>query len=186
MATHHVRPSHHSKKATPVHARPSKPDPLSKRSLSSGKGNHNSKSTHRKEVESEDDESMAVSFLNYWYAIDVCKALSTNAILIQPCSAVCEKQIIVPSNAVLYCSQRYDDPSLLPAWRRILIHTQLPQEGYRKEPYRSIWALFSAGNTLRQPFSRRPDLPRHCPSTIAHATRVKAFIMCILCRLYRR
>ncbi|CAO2651535.1 Nn.00g041050.m01.CDS01 [Neocucurbitaria sp. VM-36] len=85
-AAHHVRhPSHHSRKPLPAHARPSKPAPLSKRPHSHGsKGSI--KIAHHKEAESEDDEdSMAVSFLNY--------------------CTVCEKQIIVPSNSVLYCSE---------------------------------------------------------------------------------
>lgn len=69
MATHHVRhPSHHSKKALPVHARPVRPASLSKRTHSYGKSS--SKVAHPTEVESEDeDESMAVSFLNYWYVV---------------------------------------------------------------------------------------------------------------------
>ncbi|KAI8942117.1 hypothetical protein NX059_000211 [Plenodomus lindquistii] len=86
MATHHVRhPSHHSKKPLPVHARPSKPAPLSKRSHSYSKSSH--KAAHSRDIDIEDDEedSMAVSFLNY--------------------CTVCEKQIIVPSNTVLYCSE---------------------------------------------------------------------------------
>ncbi|KAF1941914.1 hypothetical protein EJ02DRAFT_466212 [Clathrospora elynae] len=85
MATHHVRhPSHHSKKPLPPHARSSKPAPLSKRTYSYGsKGS--SKVAHHKEVDSDDEDSMAVSFLNY--------------------CTVCEKQIIVPSNTVLYCSE---------------------------------------------------------------------------------
>lgn len=87
MATaHHVRhTSHHSRKSLPAHARPSRPAPQVKRTHSHGsKGS--SKATHHKELESEDEEeSMAVSFLNY--------------------CTVCEKQIIVPSNSVLYCSQ---------------------------------------------------------------------------------
>ncbi|KNG48200.1 hypothetical protein DDE82_007130 [Stemphylium lycopersici] len=84
MATHHVRhPSHTSKKSQPAHARPSRP--LSKRTHSHG-AKTASKAVHYKDVETDDDEdSMAVSFLNY--------------------CTVCEKQIIVPSNTVLYCSE---------------------------------------------------------------------------------
>ena len=87
MATHHVRhPSHHSKKAHPTHARTSKPAPLSKRSGSHGRKNHPNAVQHREVVEDEDEDPMAVSFLNY--------------------CTVCEKQIIVPSNSVLYCSEK--------------------------------------------------------------------------------
>ncbi|KAI4669783.1 uncharacterized protein J4E79_000061 [Alternaria viburni] len=84
MATHHVRhPSHQSKKSQPAHARPSRP--LSKRTQSHGT-KAASKAVHYKETASDEDEdSMAVSFLNY--------------------CTVCEKQIIVPSNSVLYCSE---------------------------------------------------------------------------------
>ncbi|KAH8724306.1 life-span regulatory factor-domain-containing protein [Phaeosphaeriaceae sp. PMI808] len=86
MATHHTRhPSHHSKRSLPLHARP-KPAPLSKRQHSHGKGS--AKIAHPKEVEIEfwdDEESMAVSFLNF--------------------CTVCEKQIITPSNSILYCSE---------------------------------------------------------------------------------
>lgn len=88
MATHHVRhPSHHSKKSLPAHARPSRP--VSKRTHSIGSKGA-SKAVHYKDVETDDDDnddedSMAVSFLNY--------------------CTVCEKQIIVPNNSVLYCSE---------------------------------------------------------------------------------
>ncbi|KAF1847505.1 uncharacterized protein K460DRAFT_374557 [Cucurbitaria berberidis CBS 394.84] len=86
-ATHHVRhPSHHSRKSVPAHARPSKPGPPSKRAHSHGTKASFNKSPHFTEAEGEDeDESMAVSFLNY--------------------CTLCEKQIIVPSNSVLYCSE---------------------------------------------------------------------------------
>lgn len=65
MATHHVR--HPSKRSLPAHARSTKPAPLSKRSHSYGKGS--TKAAHQKEVDTEswdDEESMAVSFLNFW------------------------------------------------------------------------------------------------------------------------
>ncbi|OAK97143.1 hypothetical protein IQ06DRAFT_308218 [Phaeosphaeriaceae sp. SRC1lsM3a] len=87
MATHHVRhPSHHSKRSVAAHPRPSRPAPLSKRSHSYGKSSI--KAAHQKESESEswdDEESMAVSFLNF--------------------CTVCEKQIVTPSNSILYCSE---------------------------------------------------------------------------------
>ncbi|KAH7065920.1 life-span regulatory factor-domain-containing protein [Paraphoma chrysanthemicola] len=87
MATHHVRhPSHHSKRSLPAHARP-KPAPLSKRSHSHGSKGA-SKTPHPKEAEDDfwdDEDSMAVSFLNF--------------------CTVCEKQIITPSNSILYCSE---------------------------------------------------------------------------------
>ncbi|KAJ4986438.1 hypothetical protein SVAN01_08130 [Stagonosporopsis vannaccii] len=86
MATHHVRhPSHHSKKAHPTHVRTSKPAPLSKRSGSHGRKVQLHPVPHREVVEDEEEDPMAVSFLNY--------------------CTVCEKQIIVPSNSVLYCSE---------------------------------------------------------------------------------
>jgi hypothetical protein len=64
MATHHVRHPSHSKKTLP--ARPARPA-SSKRTHSHGsKGT--SKVVHYKEVEiDEEEDSMAVSFLNYWY-----------------------------------------------------------------------------------------------------------------------
>ncbi|CAI6334488.1 unnamed protein product [Periconia digitata] len=83
MATHHHTRhlSHHSKRPQPAHARPSKPALLSKRSSSHG--------SHKKSAPKEDDweeeEVMATSFLNF--------------------CTTCEKQIIVPSNFVLYCSE---------------------------------------------------------------------------------
>ena len=74
MATHHVRhPSHQSKKSQPAHARPSRP--LSKRTHSHGSKSA-SKVVHYKEVESDEDEdSMAVSFLNYWYVVVIDSSL---------------------------------------------------------------------------------------------------------------
>ncbi|KAJ4354863.1 hypothetical protein N0V95_003473 [Ascochyta clinopodiicola] len=86
MATHHVRhPSHHSKKALSTHAKTSKSAPLSKRSGSHGRKSSSNAVQHREVTEDEDEDPMAVSFLNY--------------------CTVCEKQIIVPSNSVLYCSE---------------------------------------------------------------------------------
>lgn len=86
MATHHVRhPSHHSKKAHPTHAKTSKSAPLSKRSGSHGRKTSANAVQHREVIQDEDEDPMAVSFLNY--------------------CTVCEKQIIVPSNSVLYCSE---------------------------------------------------------------------------------
>lgn len=88
MATHHhhaSRSSNHSKRPLPAHARPSKPGPLSKRSNSHGASKGGQKVAHHRDEEPEDDESMAASFLNF--------------------CTTCEKQIIVPSNSVLYCSE---------------------------------------------------------------------------------
>jgi hypothetical protein len=56
MAAHHMRQAQHSKR--PQHARPT-----SKRTQSYGS---KSSSKVQKEVESEDEDSMAVSFLNFW------------------------------------------------------------------------------------------------------------------------
>lgn len=68
MATHHVRhSSQHSKKAHPAHARTSKPAPLSKRSGSHGRKASSHAVQHREVVDDEDEDPMAVSFLNYWY-----------------------------------------------------------------------------------------------------------------------
>ncbi|KAF2248225.1 hypothetical protein BU26DRAFT_329508 [Trematosphaeria pertusa] len=83
MAAHHTnRPSNHPKRPLPAHARPSKPAPLSKRTNSYGAGK---KAVHSTEEDFEDEEVMATSFLQF--------------------CTTCEKQIIVPSNSVLYCSE---------------------------------------------------------------------------------
>jgi DNA replication initiation complex subunit (GINS family) len=59
MATHYVRqPSHHFKKSQLAHARPGKPV----RTKSSSKVVH-----YKEPAPEEDEDSMAVSFLNYWY-----------------------------------------------------------------------------------------------------------------------
>ncbi|KAF2497505.1 hypothetical protein BU16DRAFT_316011 [Lophium mytilinum] len=88
MATQH-RSAHHPKKQLPAHARPSKPAPLSKRSHSYGGHKGGRKADHHKEEDTEDEEVMASSFLQY--------------------CTTCEKQIIVPNNLVLYCSERKKD-----------------------------------------------------------------------------
>ncbi|OCK81090.1 hypothetical protein K432DRAFT_416285 [Lepidopterella palustris CBS 459.81] len=85
MATHQHRSSAHPKKPLPAHARPSKPAPLSKRTDSHGGSKGGNKAVQRKEEDHEDEEGMAVSFLQY--------------------CTTCEKQIIVPNNSVLYCSE---------------------------------------------------------------------------------
>jgi hypothetical protein len=92
MATHHVRHlSHPSKKSQSAHARPARP--LSKRLHSQGKAAPKPPSSKEADLcaadkhhdVDDDEDSMAVSFLNY--------------------CTVCEKQIVVPSNTVLYCSE---------------------------------------------------------------------------------
>ncbi|KAF2126108.1 hypothetical protein P153DRAFT_369463 [Dothidotthia symphoricarpi CBS 119687] len=83
---HHVRhSSNHAKRALPAHAKPTKPAPLSKRSSSHGSKGSRKVDLPKDLLESDEEEAMAVSFLNY--------------------CTVCEKQIVTPSNAVLYCSE---------------------------------------------------------------------------------
>ncbi|KAF2875299.1 hypothetical protein BDV95DRAFT_485671 [Massariosphaeria phaeospora] len=83
MATHHSnRLSNVSKRSTPAYARPSKPAPLSKRT---GAFKASYKTAHPRTEDVDDEEGMATSFLQY--------------------CTTCEKQIIVPNNAVLYCSE---------------------------------------------------------------------------------
>ncbi|KAF2205290.1 hypothetical protein GQ43DRAFT_362749 [Delitschia confertaspora ATCC 74209] len=98
MATHQVsRPSAHSKRPLPAQARPSKSAALSKRANSHAPSKAGAKAAQRKEEEFEDDESMATSFLQY--------------------CTTCEKQIIVPKNSVLYCSEscrKKDNEKALP------------------------------------------------------------------------
>ncbi|KAF2270222.1 hypothetical protein CC78DRAFT_574352 [Lojkania enalia] len=88
MATNHTRrPSSQTKKQLPAHARPTKPASLpSKRTTSLGVGKGGQKAAqHHKEEDLEDEEVMAASFLQF--------------------CTTCEKQIIVPNNLVLYCSE---------------------------------------------------------------------------------
>ncbi|KAF2008566.1 hypothetical protein BU24DRAFT_93203 [Aaosphaeria arxii CBS 175.79] len=86
MATHHSRPSTHSKRPLPPHARPSKPSThSSKRSHLHTASKSGHKAVSPKEDDFEDEEVMATSFLQY--------------------CTTCEKQIIVPNNSVLYCSE---------------------------------------------------------------------------------
>jgi hypothetical protein len=86
MATHHVRQTSHPSKRTSVHVKSTKSTTVQKRSGSLGrKGSHKSTTSHKEVIEDEDEDPMAVSFLNY--------------------CTVCEKQIVVPSNTVLYCSE---------------------------------------------------------------------------------
>ncbi|KAF2834376.1 hypothetical protein M501DRAFT_1009698 [Patellaria atrata CBS 101060] len=79
-STYYSRPSVHSKKPNNSNARPSKPAPLTKKGLlpTTPKGKP-------VQQEEEDEDSMAVSFLQY--------------------CAFCDHQIIVPNNSVLYCSE---------------------------------------------------------------------------------
>ncbi|KAF2653221.1 hypothetical protein K491DRAFT_603334 [Lophiostoma macrostomum CBS 122681] len=86
MATlHNTRLANHSKRPLPAHARPSKPASLSKRTHSRG-GSKNSAHHRAASLEDEQDEEvMATSFLQF--------------------CTTCEKQIVVPSNFVLYCSE---------------------------------------------------------------------------------
>ncbi|KAF2084089.1 hypothetical protein K490DRAFT_59892 [Saccharata proteae CBS 121410] len=85
MATahhHHRTPSHpKAKSSAHPHQRPQRPAPLSKRASYQ----KNAKEAQAQKKQDDDDEVMAASFLNF--------------------CATCEKQIIVPSNSVLYCSE---------------------------------------------------------------------------------
>ncbi|OCL15464.1 hypothetical protein AOQ84DRAFT_370344 [Glonium stellatum] len=85
MATHQLRPSAHPKKPLPAHARPSKPAPPSKRANSHGANKGGHEAAQHTEEDLEDEESMATSFLQY--------------------CTTCEKQIVVPNNSALYCSE---------------------------------------------------------------------------------
>ncbi|KAJ9667087.1 hypothetical protein H2201_002922 [Coniosporium apollinis] len=83
LPSHHRTPSSHHKKAAPPHARPARPTASHKRALS----HRPPKSVQLESPSRTDDEeeAMAASFLQY--------------------CAFCEKQIIVPNNAILYCSE---------------------------------------------------------------------------------
>ncbi|EMD65852.1 hypothetical protein COCSADRAFT_170294 [Bipolaris sorokiniana ND90Pr] len=84
MTTHPIRhPSRQFKRPQPARTQPSQP--LSKRAYSR-RSNGASNAVHYKEIETDHDNgSMAVTFLNY--------------------CTFCEKQIIVPSSFMLYCSE---------------------------------------------------------------------------------
>jgi len=73
-------------------------------------------SKHAKEDQVEifdfDDDDMGNTFLQYWCVIVVTPQL--NQPLTPYSSAMCEKQILVPSSSILYCSERYLAPKLLP------------------------------------------------------------------------
>ncbi|KAJ4355856.1 uncharacterized protein N0V89_003877 [Didymosphaeria variabile] len=84
MATHTRQSSSNTKRPLPAHARPTKPAPLSKRSNSYG-ASRKAVPLHKKEEDVEDEDLMATSFLQF--------------------CTTCEKQIIVPCNSVLYCSE---------------------------------------------------------------------------------
>ncbi|KAF9737568.1 hypothetical protein PMIN06_007812 [Paraphaeosphaeria minitans] len=89
MATHththtHTRQPSHTKRPLPPHARPSKPAPLSKRSHSHP-ASKKAAPLHHTDEDTGDEDLMATSFLQF--------------------CTTCEKQIIVPCNAVLYCSE---------------------------------------------------------------------------------
>ena len=103
MATH-TRQTSYSKRPLPAHARPSKPAPLSKRTNSHGASKKAVPLHKKEEVFEEEEDLMATSFLQFWYdssmQISLAHSLTCR-------STTCEKQIIVPCNSVLYCSQRY-------------------------------------------------------------------------------
>ena len=71
MAAHQIRSSAHPKKPLPAHARPSKPAPLSKRVNSHGTNKGGHKAAQNTEEDLVDEESMATSFLQYWYAKNI-------------------------------------------------------------------------------------------------------------------
>lgn len=95
LHTHHRTTSTNSKKQAPLHARSSRPAPLTKRTSIHGLSKGPSKPAHRT-AEDEDEGGMAASFLQY--------------------CTTCEKQIIVPNNSILYCSEscrRQDNEKVL-------------------------------------------------------------------------
>ena len=54
----------------------------------------------------DEDDDMGSSFLQYWCGVNCILIINYN-VLTSFGSAMCEKQIIVPNNAILYCSERY-------------------------------------------------------------------------------
>lgn len=64
----------------------------------------------------EEDDSMGSSFLQFWYVLSVRFTTiyhkkppppSSPIANIESNSAMCEKQIVVPNNSILYCSEKY-------------------------------------------------------------------------------
>ena len=113
MATHHsARPAAYSKRPPPPHGRSSRPTHLSKRSSSYAASKAGPKAIYYKEEDFEDEDSMATSFLQFWYASPLFAPIGSSLTDVTSNSTTCEKQIIVPNNSVLYCSERYDNINL--------------------------------------------------------------------------
>lgn len=67
----------------------------------------------KKDVEEEDEglaegdkEAMGTSFLQYWYPCRDTAGWGALSLTSELDSAMCEKQIVVPNNSILYCSER--------------------------------------------------------------------------------
>lgn len=79
MATHHIRQSSHHAKRTSVHVKSNKSATLQKRSGSHGrKSSQKSTTSHKEVIEDEEEDPMAVSFLNYWYVHTSIFSLTIN------------------------------------------------------------------------------------------------------------
>lgn len=109
MATHHRNPVSSRKNQT-TQGRSQRPGLGSKRNSSHGVlSKSNGKNVRIREDET-DEDAMAASFLQYWYASRPHTLFSFSFLDLHvnhPDSATCEKQIAVPSNSILYCSEGY-------------------------------------------------------------------------------
>lgn len=119
-ATHHALAYHPSTPPTTTHALRKTttaatttrvPRPVSK-NLGRSKLPH--KGTKAKSFPaSEEDDSMGSSFLQFWYVLPTLftairlKTPPPPIADVKSISAMCEKQIVVPNNSILYCSERY-------------------------------------------------------------------------------
>ncbi|KAI9684410.1 MAG: hypothetical protein M1829_002220 [Trizodia sp. TS-e1964] len=79
---HHV---HHASGRRPIGKGGTRPPPLTRRSQSSGVARSGPATPTKVEQNTDEDDSMAASFLQF--------------------CATCEKQIVVPNNSILYCSE---------------------------------------------------------------------------------
>lgn len=92
--------THHMKKTV---VRAARSAPVSKIALKGSKAKA-SKTEEEGAFTFEDDDDMVSSFLQFWYAPTM--RLNYQGWLIEPNSAMCEKQMVIPNNSFLYCSER--------------------------------------------------------------------------------
>lgn len=96
-----------------------------------------------------DEDDMGSSFLQYWLVQFVLYGLLVHLVLIGLHSAMCERQIVVPNNSILYCSEKYARESCHPGMHpRLQSYSCRRKDGCQAPASGPYLSLFNPSPTM--------------------------------------